>query len=119
MMGLEIMQNVPFSNVYIHGTILDEIGRKMSRSLANGIDPLVMIDQYGADAKRFSITVLTTEGQDLKLSESKFEMGRNFTNKLWNAARFIMMNLKDENPKETRDSNPLTISLKTDGFSAD
>ena len=100
MMGLEIMRNVPFSNVYIHGTILDEIGRKMSKSLGNGIDPLVMIDQYGADAVRFSITVLTTEGQDLKLSESKFEMGRNFTNKLWNAARFIMMNLKDENPKE-------------------
>ncbi|MCR4322460.1 MAG: valine--tRNA ligase [Candidatus Brocadiaceae bacterium] len=102
MMGLEIMRNVPFSNVYIHGTILDEIGRKMSKSLGNGIDPLVMIDQYGADAVRFSITVLTTEGQDLKLSESKFEMGRNFTNKLWNAARFIMMNLKDEHPKEIK-----------------
>jgi len=99
MMGLEVMRNVPFSHVYIHGTILDEIGRKMSKSLGNGIDPLVMIDQYGADAVRFSITVLTTEGQDLKLSESKFEMGRNFTNKLWNAARFIMMNLKDENPE--------------------
>ncbi len=102
MMGLEIMKDVPFSNVYIHGTILDEIGRKMSKSLGNGIDPLVMIDQYGADAVRFSITVLTTEGQDLKLSESKFEMGRNFTNKLWNAARFIMMNLKDEHPKEIK-----------------
>ncbi len=96
MMGLEIMQHVPFSNVYIHGTILDEQGRKMSKSLGNGIDPLVMIDQYGADAVRFSIIVLTTEGQDIKLSESRFEMGRNFTNKLWNAARFVMMNLEDE-----------------------
>jgi valyl-tRNA synthetase len=100
MMGLEIMRNVPFSNVYIHGTILDEQGRKMSKSLGNGIDPLVMIDQYGADAVRFSIIVLTTEGQDIKLSESRFEMGRNFTNKLWNAARFIMLNLKDEVPGE-------------------
>lgn len=96
MMGLEMMQHVPFSNVYIHGTILDEQGRKMSKSLGNGIDPLVMIDHYGADAVRFSIIVLTTEGQDLKLSESKFEMGRNFTNKLWNAGRFVMMNLKED-----------------------
>ncbi|MCF6156595.1 MAG: valine--tRNA ligase [Candidatus Brocadia sp.] len=100
MMGLEIMRHIPFSNVYIHGTILDEQGRKMSKSLGNGIDPLVMIDQYGADAVRFSIIVLTTEGQDIKLSESRFEMGRNFTNKLWNAARFIIMNLEEEYPEE-------------------
>lgn len=102
MMGLEIMRHVPFSNVYIHGTILDEQGRKMSKSLGNGIDPLVMINQYGADAVRFSIIVLTTEGQDIKLSESRFEMGRNFTNKLWNAARFIIMNLEEEHPEEIR-----------------
>ncbi len=102
MMGLEMMQHVPFSNVYIHGTILDEQGRKMSKSLGNGIDPLLMIEQYGADAVRFSIIVLTTEGQDIKLSESKFEMGRNFTNKLWNAARFILMNLKDEQPNQIK-----------------
>ncbi len=96
MMGLAMMENIPFSHVYIHGTILDELGRKMSKSLGNGIDPLLMIERYGADAVRFSIIILTTEGQDVKLSESKFEMGRNFTNKLWNAARFIMMNLEDE-----------------------
>lgn len=100
MMGLEIMHQVPFSNIYIHGTILDEQGRKMSKSLGNGIDPLVMIDKYGADAVRFSIIILTTEGQDIRLSESKFEMGRNFTNKLWNAARFILMNLQEEHPEE-------------------
>lgn len=93
MMGLEIMGNEPFRDVYIHGTILDEIGRKMSKSLGNGIDPLEMIDQYGADAVRVSLILLTTEGQDIKLSESKFEMGRNFSNKLWNAARFSLMNL--------------------------
>jgi valyl-tRNA synthetase len=102
MMGLEIMKRVPFYNVYIHGTILDELGRKMSKSLGNGIDPLLMIDKYGTDAVRFSIIVLTTEGQDIKLSESKFEMGRNFTNKLWNAARFILINLIDEKPEDIK-----------------
>ncbi|MFA4874909.1 MAG: valine--tRNA ligase [bacterium] len=95
MMGLKMMNAVPFSDVYIHGTILDEQGRKMSKSLGNGIDPLDIIDKYGADAMRFSLVVLSTEGQDLKLSESKFDMGRNFCNKLWNAARFAMMNLED------------------------
>lgn len=93
MMGLEIIGKEPFRDVYIHGTILDEIGRKMSKSLGNGIDPLEMIDQYGADAVRVSLILLTTEGQDIKLSESKFEMGRNLSNKLWNAARFSLMNL--------------------------
>ncbi|HHT9151091.1 MAG TPA: valine--tRNA ligase [Candidatus Wujingus californicus] len=102
MMGLEIMKCVPFYNVYIHGTILDELGRKMSKSLGNGIDPILMIDKYGTDAVRFSIIVLTTEGQDIKLSESKFEMGRNFTNKLWNAARFIMINIIDEKPEDIK-----------------
>ena len=102
MMGLEIMKRVPFYNVYIHGTILDELGRKMSKSLGNGIDPLLMIDKYGTDAVRFSIIVLTTEGQDIKLSESKFEMGRNFTNKLWNAARFILINIIDEKPEDIK-----------------
>jgi valyl-tRNA synthetase len=96
------MKRVPFYNVYIHGTILDELGRKMSKSLGNGIDPILMIDKYGTDAVRFSIIVLTTEGQDIKLSESKFEMGRNFTNKLWNAARFILMNLIDEKPEDIK-----------------
>ena len=96
MMGLENMGDVPFSDVYIHGTILDDHGRKMSKSLGNGIDPLDIIDRYGADAMRYSLVVLSTEGQDLKLSESKFEMGRNFCNKLWNASRFALMNLEDE-----------------------
>ncbi len=101
MMGLELKNEVPFSNVYIHGTILDEIGRKMSKSLGNGIDPLLMIDQYGADAVRTSMIMLTTEGQDIKLHESKFEMGRNFINKVWNAARFVMMNLESNESTDT------------------
>jgi len=96
MMGLEIRNRVPFRDVYVHGTILDELGRKMSKSLGNGIDPLLMIDQYGADAVRTSIIMLTVEGQDVKLNENKFEMGRNFMNKVWNAARFAIMNLQSD-----------------------
>ena len=98
MMGLGMRGSVPFSNVYIHGTILDELGRKMSKSLGNGIDPLDMTERYGTDAVRMSLLLLTTEGQDIKLSESKFEMGRNFTNKIWNATRFILMNLEGSMP---------------------
>ncbi|MCF6148838.1 MAG: valine--tRNA ligase [Candidatus Kuenenia sp.] len=113
MMGIEMLKQIPFSHVYIHGTILDEQGRKMSKSLGNGIDPLLMIDRYGADAVRFSIIILTTEGQDIKLSESKFEMGRNFTNKLWNAARFIFMNLSEEKPETIHyDANMLQFEDK-------
>ena len=93
MTALQFIGEVPFHHVYIHGTILDELGRKMSKSLGNGIDPLEMIEIYGADAVRFSLIMLTVEGQDLKLSPTKFEMGRNFCNKLWNAMRFCITNL--------------------------
>lgn len=93
MMGLEMLGKEPFGKVYIHGTILDEQGRRMSKSLGNGIDPLEMTERYGVDAVRMSLLLLTTEGQDIKLSETRFEMGRNFTNKVWNAARFVIMNL--------------------------
>ncbi|MCX7703684.1 MAG: valine--tRNA ligase, partial [Planctomycetota bacterium] len=94
MTSLHFLKNVPFKDVYIHGTILDELGRKMSKSLGNGIDPVEMIEIYGADAVRFSLMMLTVEGQDVRLSQSKFEMGRNFVNKLWNAMRFVLSNLK-------------------------
>ncbi|GBD95135.1 valine--tRNA ligase [bacterium BMS3Abin05] len=97
MAGLEFMDEKPFSDVYIHGIIRDEKGRKMSKSLGNGIDPLEMVERYSADAIRFSLIMLTSEGQDINLSESKFEMGRNFSNKIWNAFRFVGMN-RDENP---------------------
>ncbi len=93
MMGLETMKAAPFDDVYIHGTILDEQGRKMSKSLGNGIDPIEVIEKYGADAMRFSLIMLTVEGQDVKLSVDRFEMGRNFANKMWNASRFALMNL--------------------------
>ncbi|MBU4483822.1 valine--tRNA ligase, partial [bacterium] len=105
MIGLYDMNDVPFKDVYIHGTILDEVGRKMSKSLGNGIDPLDIIEKYGADAMRFSLISLSAEGQDIKLSEQKFEMGRNFCNKLWNAARFAMMNLENYDGNEDSESN--------------
>jgi valyl-tRNA synthetase len=95
MMGLQMRGKEPFSDVYIHGTILDELGRKMSKSLGNGIDPLEIVEKYGADAMRFCLIMLTVEGQDVKLSTDRFEMGRNFANKLWNASRFAMLNLEN------------------------
>ncbi len=94
MAGLEFTGQVPFDTLYIHGMIQDDQGRPMSKSLGNGIDPIEMVERYGADAVRYSLCLLTTEGQDMKLSESRFEMGRNFANKLWNASRFVMMNLE-------------------------
>jgi valyl-tRNA synthetase len=88
--SLPEQQRCPFSTCYIHATVLDGIGQRMSKSKGNGIDPLDMIDQYGADAVRFSLVMLTKEGQDTKLAPAKFEMGRNFVNKLWNASRFVL-----------------------------
>ncbi|MFH0938830.1 MAG: valine--tRNA ligase [Planctomycetota bacterium] len=94
MLGEKMMGREPFAHVYIHGTVLDEQGRIMSKSLGNGIDPLEVIDKYGADALRFTITTMCTEGQDLKISLKRFEMGRNFANKVWNAARFVLTNIQ-------------------------
>jgi len=91
MAGLEMMDEIPYSDVYMNAMIKDDKGRIMSKSLGNVIDPIQMIERFGADAVRFSLIILTTEGQDVKLHETKFEMGRNFANKLWNAARLVMM----------------------------
>ena len=93
MAGFEFMGKEPFRDVYIHGTVRDIEGKKMSKSLGNIIDPLEIIAQYGSDALRFSLMSLTSVGQDVYLSEQKFELGRNFANKLWNASRFSLMNL--------------------------
>ncbi len=100
MAGLEFQKAVPFKNVYIHGTVRDITGTKMSKSLGNVIDPLDMIEKYGTDALRFSIISITSQGQDVFLAEGKFELGRNFANKLWNASRFILMNMKQEDCRE-------------------
>ncbi len=91
MAGLEFTGRSPFRHVYFTGMVKDEKGRKMSKSLNNGIDPLEMVDKYGADAVRYCMVALNTEGQDIKLSEQKFEMGRNFANKVWQAFRFLHM----------------------------
>ncbi|MFC1699868.1 valine--tRNA ligase [Candidatus Omnitrophota bacterium] len=93
MAGMYFMKDIPFSDVYIHGTVRDASGTKMSKSLGNVIDPLAIIDKYGSDALRFSIISLVATGQDVFLAEQKFESGRNFANKIWNAARFILINL--------------------------
>ncbi|MFC1658723.1 valine--tRNA ligase [Candidatus Omnitrophota bacterium] len=98
MAGLEFTGDIPFRDVYIHGTVRDIKGKKMSKSLGNAIDPLEIISQYGTDALRFSLTSCASQG-DLFLAREKFEMGRNFANKLWNASRLIMMNLDREKTK--------------------
>lgn len=111
-MGLEFTHKAPFSTVYIHGLIRDEKGQKMSKSKGNTIDPVKIIDKYGCDALRFTLTSLCTYGgQDIKISDERFEYGRNFANKIWNASRFVLMNLKgvDDN---AIDMNSLTIADK-------
>ncbi len=95
MAGLEFMGEIPFTDVYIHGTVRDDQGRKMSKSLGNSIDPLSVIDKYSADALRFSLLILTATGQDVFLSDDKFEIGRNFGTKIWNAARYLKMQTGD------------------------
>ena len=92
MMGLEFMGKIPFEKVYIHALVRDENGQKMSKSKGNVIDPIVLIDKYGADALRFTLTALAAQGRDVRLSESRVEGYRNFCTKLWNAARFCEIN---------------------------
>ncbi len=96
MSGLKFMDDVPFKDVYIHGLIRDEKGEKMSKTKGNVVDPLEVIDKYGTDALRFSLTALATQGRDIKLSYPVIEGYRNFMNKIWNATRFIFINLDEE-----------------------
>lgn len=95
MMGLEFKRDVPFRTVYIHGLVRDAQGRKMSKSLGNSIDPVEMIEKYGADALRFTFAAHLYSGKDFKFSEQRLEGYRNFMNKIWNAARFALSNLSD------------------------
>ena len=96
--ALEYTGQVPFDTVLIHGLVRDAQGRKMSKSLGNGIDPLEIIDQYGADALRFSLATGNSPGNDMRFLPEKIEASRNFANKLWNANRFILMNLDEDEP---------------------
>jgi valyl-tRNA synthetase len=95
MMGLKFMEDVPFRDVYIHALVRDMEGQKMSKTKGNVIDPLVMIERYGTDAFRFSLAAFAAQGRDIRLSEERIEGYRNFANKIWNAARFSLMNLQD------------------------
>jgi valyl-tRNA synthetase len=94
--GVEHMKKEPFKYVLIHGLVRDAMGRKMSKSLGNGVDPLEVIDNYGTDALRYALTIGTSPGNDMRFSEEKLESSRNFANKIWNAFRFAMMNFDED-----------------------
>jgi valyl-tRNA synthetase len=112
MMGLKFMGDVPFRDVYIHGLVRDERGEKYSKTRGNVVDPLDLIDRFGADALRFTLAALTMAGSDLKLSESRTEGYRHFANKIWNASRFALMNLETINiDRVTQESPPEVLSL--------
>ena len=101
----------PFHTVLIHGLVRDSQGRKMSKSLGNGIDPLEIIDQYGADALRLTLVTGNAPGNDMRFYTERVEASRNFANKVWNASRFILMNIENENLKKPEES-ALTLADK-------
>ena len=110
--GIEHMHEVPFREVLIHGIMRDEQGRKMSKSLGNGVDPLVVIDKYGADSLRFSLVNGIAPGSDIRFSEDKLESYRNFMNKIWNASRFVLMNAENVKIKNIDEIKKLTSADK-------
>ena len=91
----EFMGQVPFRDIYITGLVRDKQGRKMSKSLGNGMDPLEIVSEYGADALKFTLTFMSAQGQDILVDKESFKLGSKFANKVWNASRYILMNLKD------------------------
>lgn len=106
-MGLEFMKDVPFPDIFIHGLVRDSQGRKMSKSLGNGIDPLEVIEKYGADSLRFTLVTGNTPGNDMRFYWERAEASRNFANKIWNAARFVLMNIEDYDDKAEREQMTL------------
>ena len=94
MASLEFIGEVPFRDIYITGLVRDKTGRKMSKSLGNGIDPIEVVDQYGADAMKFTLAYMATQGQDIKIDMDSFKLGSRFANKIWNAARYLLLNLE-------------------------
>ncbi|MBX4259293.1 valine--tRNA ligase [Clostridium estertheticum] len=110
--GIYNLGEVPFETVVMHGMVRDDQGRKMSKSLGNGIDPLDVIDQYGADALRFSLATGNSPGSDIRFYESRVEAARNFANKIWNASRFVMMNNNYELMMKYKDSKNYTVADK-------
>ncbi len=112
MLGIKCTGQVPFKYVYLHGLVRDEQGRKMSKSLGNALDPLDLIHEYGSDALRFSLLTAGTPGNDLKLSPARIEANRNFANKIWNAARFVIMNLASRNLALDDDPDSFNVSYR-------
>ncbi len=110
MMGLHMMHDVPFREVYIHALVRDPEGQKMSKSKGNIIDPLELMDQFGTDAFRFSLAAFAAMGRDIRLSEERITGYRNFVNKVWNASRFTLMNLGDYEPEAGPDALPLSVT---------
>ena len=110
--GLEHMNEKPFSTVFIHGLVRDAQGRKMSKSLGNGIDPLKIIEQYGADALRFALATGNAPGNDMRFSDEKIEAARNFANKLWNASRFVLMNLTESDEELLKTPNECELAVE-------
>ncbi len=110
--GLEHMGEKPFSTVFIHGLVRDAQGRKMSKSLGNGIDPLKIIDEYGADALRFALATGNAPGNDMRFSDEKIEAARNFANKLWNASRFVLMNLTESDEELLAPANESDLTIE-------
>jgi len=110
MMGLKFQQDIPFKQVFIHGLVRDSQGRKMSKSLGNGIDPLEVIDKYGADSLRFMLVTGNTPGNDMRFYWERVESSRNFANKIWNASRFALMNLEGFDIAATPADQSLTLA---------
>ncbi|MCD6449507.1 MAG: valine--tRNA ligase [Thermotogaceae bacterium] len=104
-MGYEFMKDKPFSDVYIHQLVRDKYGRKMSKSLGNGIDPLEVIEEYGADPMRFTLAILAAQGRDIKLDPRYFDSYKKFANKIWNATRFALLNLEDFEEIEVKEKD--------------
>ncbi len=105
MAGLEFTGKAPFHDIYIHGLVRDKQGRKMSKSLGNGLDPLEIIDMYGADALKFTLSYMCAQGQDVLVDKDSFKMGSRFCNKVWNASRYILGNLEGRNLVPVKDSD--------------
>lgn len=108
--GLAHMNDVPFKEVFIHGLVLDALGRKMSKSLGNGVDPIDVIESHGADSLRFMLVTGNTPGNDLRFHFERLDGARNFANKIWNASRFALMNLQDYDPNYVPDKESYTLA---------
>ena len=112
MMGLHFMQETPFKDVYLHALVRDAEGQKMSKSKGNVMDPLLIMDKYGTDALRFTMTAFAAQGRDIRLSEERIEGYRHFINKIWNAVRFALLHIQESRPYAAGDIEPSSLALE-------